>query len=728
MQVYGFLERAQLENVSADLSNTLAGLIWFNTTDSRARFYDSGAVRTVVDENSAQTLTGKTFTAGVITASAVSGDINLGAATATNRIVVASETRVNLEALPRIAGAVYYVTDEDIYVGDDGLNLVELGSGGAGGINYTANPDAETNANDHVAYKDSASGIPNDATGGVPALSVARSTVAPLVGKASFVITKPASNVQGEGINVKNKDFDEADKGKIHIMSFEYDLSAAGALDGDFRVYFKDETNNIIHRVNGEDIKAGKGTHYARVQVPINCGNGSLIIHCAATHINGYDFKYDRVSFGPQKIVNGAIITDWEIATVTGSFTTNTTYSARKRRVGDTAEYMITVGFSGTPNAATFEVVLDENVDVSKLDNTQDQQHVGTFSMRDQSSSTPADAMFGFVTPSASFSSNGIVLRVGYSASTYLSGDIVSEAIPVPLGAGDVINIRCSVPVQGWSSQAQVSEDFGGRDIVVEAAGNGGEVIIGNTTNIPYSTIIRDTTASWDGTTFDVPETGYYDIDFARRFTSSVAASFVIYKDGSSYLLKEIPTGNIIHEGNFNAVYLAKGEQVTFRSVLGGTLTADTIHHRIRIAKRSSSQQILETERVAARYTSNSGQTVGLIGATVVYEDLDYDTHNAYNQSTGEYIVPVTADYDIDAIYTNVSPGASEATREIQIRVNGFVRSKKRHTAQYASAADISDKLSLVRGDVVTIYGNSETNNALTVDGAENYFLIARSR
>ena len=176
MQVYGFLEKAQLENVSSDLAQTLLGLMWFNTSDSSFRYYD-GAVRTVVSEDGAQTLTNKTITGaaisggtitgaaissgtidaaaitngtidaaaitnGTITGAAISGgsvsgttistsninnsDINLGIASDSNKIVVSSDTKANLDILTKESGSVYYATDEEKYYGDNGVDLINL--------------------------------------------------------------------------------------------------------------------------------------------------------------------------------------------------------------------------------------------------------------------------------------------------------------------------------------------------------------------------------------------------------------------------------------------------------------------------------------------------------------------------------------------------------------------------------------------------------------------------
>lgn len=59
MKVKGQLEQAQLENKSADPSNLPEGLLWLNTTQSKAKAFVGGSSRALVTEDQAQTITNK---------------------------------------------------------------------------------------------------------------------------------------------------------------------------------------------------------------------------------------------------------------------------------------------------------------------------------------------------------------------------------------------------------------------------------------------------------------------------------------------------------------------------------------------------------------------------------------------------------------------------------------------------------------------------------------------
>lgn len=59
MNVYSQLIKARIEQVASDLSNTIAGLIWQNTTSKKIKFYDGAAVKEIADTDSVQVLTNK---------------------------------------------------------------------------------------------------------------------------------------------------------------------------------------------------------------------------------------------------------------------------------------------------------------------------------------------------------------------------------------------------------------------------------------------------------------------------------------------------------------------------------------------------------------------------------------------------------------------------------------------------------------------------------------------
>ena len=96
--------------------------------------------------------------------------------------------------------------------------------------------------------------------------------------------------------------------------------------------------------------------------------------------------------------------------------------------------------------------------------------------------------------------------------------------------------------MEGWQSQTQISQDFGGNVVRVVAAGSSGAAITANTEPIDF-TVIEDTSGSWTQSasngddTFTAPSTGDYVISGAVNTTANTPTlSIVAYVDsGSGY-------------------------------------------------------------------------------------------------------------------------------------------------------------------------------------------------
>lgn len=758
MKVYGFLEKAQLENVSTDLSNTLLGLIWYNTTDNKAKIYN-GSVDSIVTEAATQTLTNKTISGGTITGAAISGgsisgvDINLGIASNTNKFVPSQDTRANLEALTREAGSFYYVTDESKYLGDDGLNLFEIGSGSGEGINYTINPDFETNANDHVAYKDSASEVPDDATGGSPTLAVARSTVDPLVGNASGVITKPASNVQGEGIKIASEDFDNAYKGRVVLIRLEYDASADEAQDGDFRLFFKDETNNEIIRVDNEDIVAKKGQHTAFVQVPSNCDNGSIVVHCATDHTDGYDFKYDKVSIGPTSVSgSSSIVSDWISYTPNVTYgaggATNVTHTGQYRRVGDSIEVRIRSEFSAASAAFTsplYSLPGGLSLDTNKIMGTANTFY-GLLRVVDAAS----NSFLGDV----QYSSDDRVfanvhVSSGTSTGTFAS---LSNTFPFTIGAGDFIELTFTAPIVGWEAGVSPNEVVSGREIHARFQQNSTQSIPDNVkTKININAISDDTVGGLDlvNDEYVVQESGVYHIngysamEGANQTVNNGRAILNVAINGVSQQVLGIDDSSTLSGYSlFNIsgardYKLNKGDVLTFEIEHNTGANRNLLISEFSITRNNSlNSQAVPVAPVAARYTTDSGQSIPFnTTTTILFEDKDYDTHDAYNPLTGIYTVPLTGKYQINCgfYYTPLPKNAGERALSIisvdATNVSFSSLQTVNPTGNVEYFVGHSEVLDLVRGQEIAIQTTHNFNAAahpLSAVGAGNFFSIAK--
>ena len=591
------------------------------------------ATQNFVDLTAAQTVAGvKTFSSDSLWSG--TGQIDLPVGTTAER-----------SGTPN-SGMIRFNSDTASFEGYDGSAWGEIGGGGAGGINYLTgtNTDAEVGVGDWSTYADAAGENPVDGTGGTASLTFSQVASATLRETGHFQIAKAAVNEQGEGVSI---DFtiDNADKAKKLIISFDYN-SETGYADDDLRISIYDVTNANLIRVNGEDLKAGDGTHYAQFQTASDSTSYRLIFHVSSTSATAYNYNFDNVKVGPQVINHGTIVTNWESFTPTITHTTNTTItSAYKRRVGDSEEYDIYITYTGTPDAVNLEVT-GLNVDLTK---TSGGASVGTARL--------VQAGIGIVGGLAVLTGTGTIVATYPSFdSTFtdnrqntLDHNWRGVGTPVAVSNGDQVRLRFTIPVSGFSANAKISEDFSGRDIIVEGSGSSGGAVTANVTNIEFTETL-DTTASWNGTQFTVPETGDYHIDGqAIATTTQTGWSLQLYVDGSV-----VVNAGYIASGQSNLFRISKrftkGEVISFRSTTSYTQSAAATN-RIHIRRYQSAQTTLENELVAASYQTNAGQGLTSVAETIVYEDLLYDTHNAYNTTTGVFTAPISGKYRVSANY-----------------------------------------------------------------------------
>jgi hypothetical protein len=282
----GGINLDQLNDVTAPSPSDGQGLVWVNA-NSRWENVDV-ATQVEIDAHTSATsahgISGDvvgTSDAQVIT----NKDIDGGTASNTSRITLPKDTKTNLDGLTRKEGTVVYGTDTQKAYVDNGTDLIEVGSGsGAGGINYITNPDLELNADDYNEYADAAGENPVDGTGGTAlGVTATRNTTSPMRGDGDLKIAKDAANRQGEGVST---DFtiDNADQSQKLTISIDYDASHSGYADGDIRFSVYDVTNAKLIRVNGEDLKGGKGTHIAQFQTAADSTSYRLIIHVSSTY------------------------------------------------------------------------------------------------------------------------------------------------------------------------------------------------------------------------------------------------------------------------------------------------------------------------------------------------------------------------------------------------------------------------------------------------------------
>ena len=626
--------------------------------------------------------------------------------------------------------------DGDIVIDSTAGNSMKIYSTEAGGFSEVGTGSG-INYIDNNTFDGGVSGWTGDTN-----LVISKEDVAPLRGNGSLKIAKGAVDASTQQVYT---DFtiDTADLAKKLTITFDIDASDANYSDDDMIVkIIKDPAGTpVTISVNGAEIKGGKYSYIGQFQTDATELDYRLVIEQVSTHTDAVNILIDNVKVGPREVAKGVAMTDWTDFTPTGSWTTNTTYTGKYRRVGDSAEIQYMLKLTGAPNATNLTIDLPSglSVDENKIATNNTSLAAGIGEAKD------AGTAAYHISAVYNTSLNSFQIKTYKSDVTHAQETNVSNTVPYSFTTNDSVSVTVKVPIAGWSSNSVSSEDLGGREVVVEAYGNSGgtDVITANTEDIPFNTSSIDTTASWSnaGNTgsnaadaFTAPETGYYLVTGTVRHSgSTIGTTIGAYVDGT--LNKQIGyvpnTGTTHYVVPFSGtVRLNKGEVLTLRTDNTLTLVNSSTVHTIHIQKLASPQTILETETVAARYTSNNGQALGT-GATIVYEDLVNDTHNAYNSSTGVYTVPVSGWYSINAKYATASRSWVAGNGiECRIHINGTLIDSGTTTVAAAVTAAFGEAVStevyLEKGDTVEI--KSSTSGSSSLIGSSNYntFSIAR--
>lgn len=682
-----------------------------------------------INLDEAQTLSNKTLDS--------TNTIEAGATIQTPAIInpsrsdVKKDTLANLQTYASSAsnGQLCYATDsKKMFQVLDGA-LAEVG-GGAGGINYISNPDAEVNADGWSNYANTTPGVlPDDFGGTVDGgwSNIAASPSSPLRGSKSFIfggINGGANDLQGHGV-YSSFTVDSADLAKKLTISFDYlidDSLLSNAVDGMLRVYIYDEDKSQLIRVNGEDLKlnANSGTHYAQFQTDSVSTNYRLVIHQALALVSSEDYaiRIDNVQVGPTKIALG-MPTASQYSVANSDFTATVT--------GGTVNEMTAIPYQTGDGTWRMKFNLRMTGWGTTTANTITISGITTGSFRQACSIAYSNSNGSYMNASMIASSNTITCYSEVSVNwatfeTYVSGDI--ELAEKPTWARDI-------------QQAQMSEDLGGREIIGRYTTTTTPTIGTSLTDIDFDTVNDETVSMMDVATgiVTIPESGYYDLFVNLEMSGTQTEGNVIQVD----FTKSVSTVATIARSRVTlttatemsiqntalGIYLVKGETVKVQASNASASTVslrNTAANRFDVIKRSSPQTILETETVAARYTSNSGQSMSP-GTDVIYEDRDFDTHNTYNTSTGVYTVPVSGIYQVNASFRLNSANATNAA----ILVNGIIKTFGTYSSGSQGNPSMSDIITLEKGDLITVEQNGgPSGTTLSTTSGVNYFSIAR--
>lgn len=521
----------------------------------------------IVTTDDTQTLTNKTVTSA-----------SLGSPTISDYALLTETTAPSSPAAGKLA--VYAKSDHKLWIkNSDGIeSQAGSGGGGAGSVNYIQSSskswDFETDTTGWNVFRDGSA--VEDGTGGSPTVTVARNTTTPLNGTADLKITKPSGNQQWSGASIDVEVPRAYQLGAKCEVSFLYDFSAQTAA-GDWQFYIYDVDNATLITPANNDIPKAVG----RIATSWDCttsANYRLIIACVDSDTAGYDVYVDDVVMGPGKVVNGFASWDNQTVTVTGSWITTATYTAKETRRGSWAHYEIVVSLSGaaTNTPLTVNLPSGRTVDNSALAYADTNNMVlGTCAILCAGTNYMGEVAYHTTTAVRTW-----IYGVG---GTYISGaNNMNASTPGVFNAGSSVVLRFSVPIAEWAGGSAYLGTSDAQEIVIAYnSANDAGAALATFNTVEFNTEVVDTANCFASNAFTARTAGYFEIDASVHLFSGTSMSrgiLAVFVNGiEETRLTDYPysvgSGTDVVLSGSTTLKLAAGDVVTIRVYVAGVGT-----------------------------------------------------------------------------------------------------------------------------------------------------------
>ena len=337
----------------------------------------------------------------------------------------------------------------------DGTNVEWAAAGGGSGINYLSDifdadvsPTTTSVAAISTTNTDYSNFLVSSAGG-----TLSQDTASSVRGANSYKFVPTAS---GEFFGLPAFQLAEVDLGKA--LSIKFDLKNDGVA-ADFDVVVCRYNSSGVHQETISVAGTASSGTPASAQLPtgLTSFRGFFITGSDATdyyrlfvrHLtSATDAVYlDTLVVGPEAVMEGAIVTDWEEYTPTLTNIVSSNFLGRYRRVGDSMQVNVRATLTGTSTGSMrISIPANYTIDANKLGTSSEQLAVGVATALD----------------SGALYYNGIVSTIpGDFNEVYVitnsAGATWQQNVPFTWASGDKFSINFTVPISEWQSNTQMA-------------------------------------------------------------------------------------------------------------------------------------------------------------------------------------------------------------------------------------------------------------------------------
>lgn len=506
-------------------------------------------------------------------------------------------------------------------------------------------------------------GTPTFGSGASGNLSISTTSSSPISGTYSLLYASSAATTAGNMLATQAYSIDAADQAKVLTGKFYYNVPVnptngnfSGTSSNSFGIACWDVTNSSWLPVVGNfAMTQNSGTGIATVTMQTNVTTASVrfVLYNANASAGAITLELDRFYLGPQTAPIGPIVTDWQAFTPTGSWSSNSTYTGFWRRIGDNLQVEWKITLSGAPNAANLTLNLPSGftIDATKIDtSTQYSKNLGAGEGFQSPNAYLLQALYGSTTSiSVAYVNNG----------TTATEALVSNTLPVTWASGNTIIVSAQMPIAGWSSNVQMSNDTDTR-VIAAQVGLTSDQAVSAGAPIKFDTIIDDNSGSYSTSTgiFTVPVSGYYRVSFFG-LTSASASTVQLTKNGvlGGFLTSVVST---VVTGSSTTIKANAGDALSINSTSAVTYDGNTspaFTTSMSIERLSGPAVIAASETVACNYQL-SGAVASGSAQPIDFSVRNFDTHLAVTTgSSWKFTAPMSGIYQISTTLASASSG-----------------------------------------------------------------------